>query len=80
MKLNFILILTILLMVFGIWLQLDEITPKDNYNNHVKLITLSYAYAVRSLCLDHKEYFFVNAQSSVVFPNNESGVVKNCNY
>lgn len=84
MKFYIIMGVLFLLMVGLTCFKLNEtynaLTTVNYDNSHAKLINRGYAYTVRSLCLDHKEYFFINGQSSVVLPNTESGITKYCDY
>jgi hypothetical protein len=84
--LKFILnILPIIIILLGvlippIWL-ISSIKNSNVVSHEKVLIDKPYTYAVRLLCIDNKEYIFINGQSSVVLPNNnDNGKIKLCNY
>lgn len=72
----FFCIILILCPVYNLF-----VATNNQQKQHVKqIVSEPYTYTVRSLCLDYKEYFFINGQSSVVLPNSESGNIKSCDY
>ena len=70
-------------IIFGICFLsfMTLIFSKSLTVKHEKIIIDKSQYVVRSLCLDNKEYFFVNGEGSSIIENkDENNKVKNCNY
>lgn len=76
---KYILIITgifsLVIILFSIVLMFKSITP------HEKIIIEKPQYVVRTLCLDNKEYYFINGEGSAIIENKDAlGHIKSCNY
>lgn len=83
---KWLIFITFLVMVVSVLYLLLILNDNEKNTLHVKDYSgNSGIYNIRKTCLDNKEYFMINANSTIMVPNYESNnaenkVIKKCSY